>query len=278
VKLQALMPLVTYPDPNSESSIVNGIEAATLVDAAIHFLALEADIPPVANPLARVLINLPEMIETAERMSAGHGTRLREFAEASAAAAGRTLTTDAVKGHLPLLGNVAAEQARYFDLSLVGWSAANPGARLVAETVLFGSGRPLLLLPEARPVSTLGRIVVAWDGGRVAARAVADARMFIERASKVTVVTVVDEKPLQQSDPARKLSARMRQAGIAAEDAAIRAAGTPIAEVLQRHAIEAGADLLVMGAFGHSRLREFVLGGATQGILSDLRLPTLLTH
>lgn len=278
MKLQALMPLVTYPDPNSESSIVNGIEAATLVDAAIHCLALQADIPPVANPLARVLINLPEMIESAERLSAGHGTRLLEFAQTRAAGAGRTVTTDCVKGHLPLLGNVAAEQSRYFDLSLVGWSVANPGARLVAEAVLFGAGRPVLLLPEARTVSRLDRIVVAWDGGRVAARAVADARMFIERATKVTVVTVVDEKPLQQSDPAHTLTARMRQAGIAAETATIRAAGAPIAQAIQRHAIEAGADLLVMGAFGHSRLREFVLGGATQGVLSDLRLPTLLSH
>ena len=114
--------------------------------------------------------------------------------------------------------------------------------------------------------------------GRVAARALADATRLIERAEEVHVITVTDEKPLADKAAGDRLADNLRQAGVKASFSPIRAEDGPIAETLQRHALDLNAQLLVMGGYGHSRLRDFVLGGATAGVLGDLRLPVLLSH
>ncbi|TIS31520.1 MAG: universal stress protein, partial [Mesorhizobium sp.] len=88
-----------------------------------------------------------------------------------------------------LMGDVAAKESRYFDVCLVGWVSDNQATRMAAEAILFGSGRPTIILPDAADVGVLGHVVIAWDGSRVAARAVADAQPFLERASTITVVT-----------------------------------------------------------------------------------------
>ena len=120
--------------------------------------------------------------------------------------------------------------------------------------------------------------MIAWDGSRVAARAVSDARDFLQRAQSITIVSVTDEKILPHDDPGNKLAEYLIRHDLQATVAQVQGRGHPIAETLQEHARETGADMLVMGAFGHSRIRDFVLGGATNGILKDLRLPVLLSH
>jgi len=112
----------------------------------------------------------------------------------------------------------------------------------------------------------------------VAARAAADAIPFLQRASKVSVLTVVDEKPLTDRDIGQRLASSLVKKGIAADAFSIGAEACPIGVSLQDHAIKHGADLLVMGGYGHSVVREFVLGGATRDVLGDLRLPVLLSH
>ena len=106
----------------------------------------------------------------------------------------------------------------------------------------------------------------------------ADATPFLERASKISVLTVVDEKPLKEAHGAERLAAGLKKRGLVAEGISIRAEDCPIGVSLQEHAIERGAKLLVMGGYGHSRVREFVLGGATEDVLDDLRLPILISH
>jgi nucleotide-binding universal stress UspA family protein len=149
---------------------------------------------------------------------------------------------------------------------------------MTAEAVIFGSGRPTILLPELTQAGNIDHIAIAWDGSRVAARAVADASLLLQRAKMISVLTVVDEKPLPEKDPGERLAARLRKSGLAAEAVQIRAEDCPISVTLQEQAIERGATLLVMGGYGHSRVRDFVLGGATEGILSDLQMPVLLSH
>ena len=183
------------------------------------------------------------------------------------------MTTEEAAAGIALLADAAATRARYCDISLIGWESGNPTSRMTAETVLFGSGRPAVLLPELSGVAPLDHLAIAWDGSRVAARAVADAQPFLERASRITVLTVLDEKPLKERDAGERLVEALRRRGLAAEAASVNAEDCPIAETLQQRAIERGSDLLVMGAYGHSRVRDFVLGGATAGILSDLLLP-----
>jgi len=144
--------------------------------------------------------------------------------------------------------------------------------------MIFGAGRPVLLVPEDRPPSAFGHALIAWDGSRVAARAVADAMGFLSRADKVTIVTVTDEKPMSDGTGQPLLTEYLHHHDIKADFTQIRKEGHPVATALQDHAAAYHADLVVMGAFGHSRLRDFVLGGATSGILNDLRVSVLLSH
>lgn len=278
MKFQTFLPLLTYPDASTEASVRNAVAFAGLLGDGLHALALEADIPNVSSALSRVLMSLPEMILKAEKLSAQNGAKLLAAARTEAQERNLNLTTEVARVQPPMLGEEASNHARYFDMSLISWTAADPGVRTLAEAVLFGSGRPMILVPDQVPTERLGRISVAWDGSRVAARAVADARALLERAEEISVITATGEKPLREEDAGERLAESLREAGLKARFSAARAEDRPIAETLQRHAAGLGADLLVMGGYGHSRLRDFVLGGATEGVLSDLRMPVLLSH
>ena len=278
MKIRSFLPLLTYPDASSEASIRNAVALASSVSEELHVVPLEADIPPITSALSRVLMNLPEVIRDAEKASAHAGAKLMDLARGQAAQKGLSVTTRTLKAAPPLLGEVATSEARYFDLAMVGWSSGIPGIQTLAEAVVFGSGRPTILVPEGAEASGISRIAIAWDGSRVAARALADATRLLERAEEVHVITVTGEKPLQDEDAGGRLAEGLRQAGVKASFSPIRAEDCPIAETLQRHALELDAQLLVMGGYGHSRLRDFVLGGATAGVLRDLRMPVLLSH
>lgn len=168
--------------------------------------------------------------------------------------------------------------ARYHDLVLVGIGASDVMPQATAEAAIFGSVKPTLLVPEDAPPATFEHIMIAWDGSRVAARAVSDARNFLQRAQTITIVSVTDEKALPDQEPGSRLAEYLSRHDIHATVARVQSRGRPIAETLQEHAREIGAGMLVMGGFGHSRMRDFVLGGATNGILKNLRLPALLSH
>lgn len=278
MNLVASLSLATYPDANSSKIAANAVALVKQIDAALHAIAIDVDIPDVSNALSSYFLDLPHKIQEAEATSRKRGSDLLEAIAQEAARSGVTITTQELTAPPALMGDVAAKHSRYFDLCLVGWASTNQTARMIAEAILFGSGRPTLLLPESDGVELLGHVVIAWDGSRVAARAVADARAFLERASMITVVTVTDEKPLPAQGIGERLALGLRTRGLVAEAASIQAGDSSIGTALQEHALRIGGNLLVMGGYGHSRVRDFVLGGATDGILADLRLPVLLSH
>ena len=134
-----------------------------------------------------------------------------------------------------------------------------------------------MLLPATFDAGALGSVAIAWDGSRVASRAAADARPFLARAKKVSVLTVVDEKKLVVED-CERLAASLRRAGIEAEAVRLTGRNAAVARTLQEGAQERGCGLLTMGGYGHSRVRDFVMGGATEGVLKALSMPVLLSH
>lgn len=278
MKLMASLCLATYPDANSPKIAENAVALVKQIDAALHAVAINVDIPDVSNALSSYLLDLPHKIREVEATSRKCGSVLLEAIAKAAAHGGVTLTTQLLTAPPALMGDVAAKESRYFDVCLAGWAPGNQTARMIAEAILFGSGRPTLLLPDPTDVGVLDHVVIAWDGSRVAARAVADARAFLEHASMITVVTVTDEKPLPGQDIDERLAQGLRTRGLVAEAASIQAGDRSIGAALQEHALKIGGKLLVMGGYGHSRVRDFVLGGATEGILADLRLPVLLSH
>ena len=278
MKLVATLCLATYPDANSPAIAANSVAVVKQLDATLHAIAINVDIPDVSNALSRYLLDLPSKIREVEATSRNYGKTLLEAVAKEASQGAVALTTQEIAAAPALMGDVAANQCRYFDLCLVGLAADNPAARMTAEAILFGAGRPTLLLPDATDVGVLEHVVIAWDGSRVAARAVADARPFLERASRVTIVSATDEKPLPGKDIGERLAEGLRMRGLTVDAASIQAGDRSIGVALQEHALEIGGKLLVMGGYGHSRVRDFVLGGATEGVLADLRLPVLLSH
>jgi nucleotide-binding universal stress UspA family protein len=151
---------------------------------------------------------------------------------------------------------------------------------LYAESVIFGSGKPTLVLPETRPSRPfeLGTVALAWDFSRTAARAVADALPILERATKVRIITIVNDKVMDTKHSAEELAKNLCRHGIEVALDKVDAHGRPTGEVLESYALSYPIDLLVMGAYGHSRLREFILGGATKRLLSKPPLPILFSH
>ena len=214
------------------------------------------------------------------RKAADTAAELSAVFEASAKKAGvfqESLTETCFTSDAP---DLLIREARLRDLTIVPAISEGTNYRWYAESIVFGSGRPVLLLPQrsrAREL-VLDTVVIAWDGSRPAARAVADALPFLERAKTVRVLTVLNEKELSSESPAAELSRYLERRGIDATPDCIDAAGRRIGEILSSYLTSHQADLLVMGAYGHSRVREFILGGATRSMLSNPPLPILLSH
>lgn len=278
MKLQILVPLVTYPDASSDAIVPNAVAVARHLGGELHAIDINVDIPNVSSALSGVLLKLPEMIREAETKSRVQGQELLAAMKVYASGAEIALTTSEIAARPAEFGNVAAANARYYDLSLIGWGPGNQAGRMMAEGLVFESGRPVVVLPDTARVGSIDHVVVAWDGSRAAARAVADAQPFLQRASKTTVVTVMDEKPIGEKTIAARMAGELCKRGYPATGRTINAEDCAISETLQEHALEIGGQLLVMGGYGHSRIRDFILGGATDGVLGDLRLPVLLSH
>ena len=157
--------------------------------------------------------------------------------------------------------------------------ASVPGG--LAEALIFGSGRPVVVFAHGQrmPVHPrFERIVVAWDGGRAAARAVADAMPLLRRAEEVSILAVIGDKPSVPKGALGELVRHLAACGVAAVAQEVMKTDPDIGRVINDHAVATGADLLVMGAFGHSRVREFVLGGATQSLLTEASIPVFMSH
>ena len=178
------------------------------------------------------------------------------------------------------LPEVAADHARLHDLVVAGVDPAGLlSERAMTEHLVFEAGRPLVVVPAAYEAPfQCERIVVAWDNSRVAARALGDAMPLLRRAREVALVTLGEDQQIDASLDEGELIEALARRGLAVRHERAAPAGAGTGEELDRLALERGADLLVMGAFRHSRLRQLVLGGATRSVLDAPRLPVLLSH
>ena len=145
------------------------------------------------------------------------------------------------------------------------------------ESILFHAGAPLLIVPRAAPPAALdlGRVMIAWDGTITASHAVRAALPLLASAGAVDIVIVDDGKELPTG---KRLSAYLAHHGISATTQTLPNPHKDVSGVLRHHAEESGAGLIVMGAYGHSRLLEWILGGATRGMLKKQTIPILMAH
>jgi nucleotide-binding universal stress UspA family protein len=176
---------------------------------------------------------------------------------------------------------IFAQIARRFDLSIVGQPEPDKPEldRLVVEAALFETGRPVLVVPYIQRAGLeLDHVMLCWDGSRSAARAAADAMPFILRAKAVEIVIVASEPAKSDELPGADMAHHLARHGARVELKRIVTSETDVASTILSHAADNSADFLVMGGYGHSRLREFILGGVTRGILASMTIPTLLSH
>jgi nucleotide-binding universal stress UspA family protein len=180
-------------------------------------------------------------------------------------------------GAASLFGRIA----RRFDLSVIG--QIDPERMipddLLIESALFESGRPLVLVPYIQKGGIqLDRILACWDGSRNAARAIADAMPFLKRGKAIEIVIVASGSGKTDELPGVDLGEHLARHGLNVEVKRLVAAGVDVSNVILSYAADCAADFIVMGGYGHSRLREFVLGGATRGILASMTVPVLMAH
>ena len=258
------------------------VSAAAALDAHLTGVAVsyEIDVPPVYTEAFSTDFIEAQRAES-QRLAR---TSVERFGEAarSLGLTGEVRLIDGTPGG-------AAEQigvmARLYDLTIV--NQADPdklGAEdVVTEAVLFDSGRPVLVVPRAqqKPFSAK-RIMVAWDGGRTSARAVAEARALLGHAHLVEAVVVDTGKPLRKkgidlpgTDLARHLARHEKTVELRT---LVPGSGESIADVLLKEVAARDIDIVVMGGYGHSRLREFVLGGVTRDMLERMTVPLFLAH
>lgn len=175
--------------------------------------------------------------------------------------------------------------ARCADLIVAGQD--NPGdpesyvGDFFPENLILSCGRPVLLVPYASNArSTGGRVLVAWDGSREATRAVHDALPFMRTASSATILTVNGVHESERGRiPGADIATVLARHGVRVEVADLETGpGGSVGEVLLSQLADSGADLLVMGAYGHARWRELVMGGATRTILRSMTVPALMSH
>lgn len=188
------------------------------------------------------------------------------------------------RGVLAPVGAAGAEIApviRFADIALVRSPQESDSAersRLLAEAALFGANLPVLLLSRG-PAPAMGRVLIAWDGSVPALNAVRAALPLLRLADKVEIALVAPPAHgLEADDPGAPLARWLSRHGVHSEIRLLARTMPRIADVLFRHAHESGAELMVMGAYGHSRLREAITGGVTRDVLDRGDMPVLLAH
>jgi nucleotide-binding universal stress UspA family protein len=232
--------------------------------------------PPAITDLGGAEI-LRSLLEKSREQASATAAQFQAAAKRSHISV-QTLTPES---SLPGATEAFATLARAYDLVVVKQAESDDDvtSQEMIEAALFNSGRPVLIVPYIQKAGfSVERVLVCWDGSRAAARAVGDALPLIARANNVQVLTVVtgkfDESDVAGADMAEHLS----RYKLKTELSRLPAPDIDVPSAILSHAADVNADLIVMGAFAHSRLRDFVLGGATRKMLQSMTVPTLMSH
>jgi nucleotide-binding universal stress UspA family protein len=174
-----------------------------------------------------------------------------------------------------------ARMARRFDLAIVGQAQPEMSTieQTIGETTLFESGRPMIMVPYIQKAAfKVDNVMICWDGSRTAARAVADALPIIGNTGRAEIVIVTNERGKEDEIEGADIGQHLARHGLKVEVHRISGGDIDVADALLSHAADSGADFMVMGGYGHSRLREFILGGVTRSIFQSMTVPVLISH
>ena len=222
-----------------------------------------------------------EVIESQERDNQAATKAALDRFTAATDRAGVTAEPITLSASFAGVGEQFGRIARRFDLSIVGQAEpeASAAEEMIAEAALFESGRPVIIVPyiQKAPLK-LDRVMLCWDGSRAAARAIADAMPLLDRAGRVEIVIIANEHGKLDEIEGADMGAHLARHGLNVEVKRTVLGDIDVADVILSHAADAGSDFIVMGGYGHSRLREFVLGGVTRSIFRSMTAPVLMSH
>jgi nucleotide-binding universal stress UspA family protein len=278
-----LLVLRSYPTPTPNETIQRCVDLAAIWRARLSAVAFGILPKASANPLRHALIDISAVVAEQSNTSLADAERMLGLFRGAAIKQGVFGAALLEKCELAQVAARLIEHARLRDLAILPVPAddylAHYDLNLVAETMVFESGHPTLVLPRAtgRP-DVFDTIAIAWDGSHVAARALADARPLLAAAKSVRILTVANRKTVAAVRSAPALVEHLEVHGIRAAADSVAAAGRKIEAVFADYAREHAVDLIVMGAYGHSSLRTFVLGGATRSLLAAPPTPLFLSH
>ena len=254
------------------------ISIASRLEAHITGIAI-AFVPDIQR--AGMAFLSAEKIEALQRDNEAATETIVEWFAAATASAGVSAEKRVLRANMSYAADHFGRIARRFDLAIVGQvdPDGSPIQAMISESTLFESGRPMIIVPyvQTTPLK-LDRIMVCWDVSRPAARAIADAMPFLKRAGNIEVVSVTSERGKQDEIEGADMGHHLARHGLKVDVTRIMRGELDVEDVLLSHAADSDADFMVMGGYGHSRLREFVLGGVTRSILRTMTVPTLMSH
>jgi nucleotide-binding universal stress UspA family protein len=275
--------LLVYLDqtPATEARLQAALTLAQRLGAHVTALHL------IAEPFLRGMVghHLPAEVMR-EHLAHAEAEAETIVASARAAAQRHGVALDAVResGPLDKLPTLLARHARHTDVTVIGQPDLETGGvddSALAEAAFMDSGHPALVIPRSGTAALPPRrAIVAWDGSREAARAATDAIPLLHTAELVLVL-VVDARDISgraDGEPGEQLAAYLRRHAVNAEVRLAASGGAGVTDALLARVRDEAADLLVMGGYGHSRLREMLVGGTTRHVLEQMTVPVLLAH
>ncbi len=249
-------------------------------DRAAHLVALVCGIEPPTPYVGMTAGPIDFYIEELRAAQADTRDVVKRI-EAHLARLGGSFEVRGATVQSGLVGAEFARHARYADVAIFPKVGASSTMQRMLDTTLFDSGKPVIVCPDGTTLAGIGRrIAIAWDAGKEAARAVGDALPLMAGAEDVRVV-VVDPHiaPVHHGEePGADIAAVLARHDLPVTVDALPDADQSFADVFLKHAADIDADLLVAGAYGHARMIQVVLGGATRDLMKDARLPVLLSH
>ncbi|MHB1109991.1 MAG: universal stress protein [Devosia sp.] len=277
MRLDFLMPIATYPDPTPKAGLRRALDLVATLTGRLTALVHEVDIPPLHNILAEIVLDVSAMAAEAEARSRERGGEIVGELKHLAEYFRLPFEAKTLRCRPEEAADRIAVAARTHDITLMVPGQQSPEQHNVAEAVIFGAGGPAILFPEHETPAHLKAVVIAWDGSRAAARAVRDALPLLAHTKDVCVATFGDDKP-QAASGLAELRFLLGNHGVQTRHVEGIKGNAAIGHALQDFALAQDAGLLVMGAYGHNRMQEFILGGATRAVLRHVRLPVLMSH
>ena len=223
----------------------------------------------------------PEFIEAQRVESDKRAKAAVSRFEQAAKRAGISFETRIISASISGAADQLGRLGRRFDLVVVGQPEREKSVpdEVVDESVLFESGRPVIFVPFIQQAGLkLDRVMVCWDGSRAATRAIADALPFLRKAKQVEIVMVANGRSKSDEIPGADLGQHLARHALKVEVKRITSPDIDVASTILSYAADSSADMIVMGGYGHSRLREFILGGVTRGLLESMTVPALMSH